>query len=227
MTLTLSISTSTSQVSVAVSNSDGVLASFVAGAGRRHGETLAPAVRAVCDIAGVPIATLHRVAVDVGPGLFTGLRVGVATAKALGHALDIPVAGASSLELLAYACRHSTRPVVAIVDARRGEVFWEMYHPAPGGVRSAGPAAVSTPQGLVDALGSAGGPLLAAGDGARRYAGELSALGGLVEVAPEAFDHPSAAVLARFADRLEAVSPAALSPRYLRAPDVRIGWETR
>jgi tRNA threonylcarbamoyladenosine biosynthesis protein TsaB len=227
MTVTLSISTSTAQVSVALSNADGVLATFAAGAGRRHGETLAPAIRAVCDISGVEIATLSKVAVDVGPGLFTGLRVGVATAKALGHALDIPVAGASSLELVAFACRHSTRPVAAIVDARRGEVFWEIYHPAPGGVRSSGAPAVATPQALVEALRSAGGPLLAAGDGARRYASELSALAGLVEVAPEVFDHPSAGVLALFAERLETVSPTALSPRYLRAPDVRIGWETR
>ncbi len=227
MTVTLSISTSTSQVSVALSNSDGLLASFTANAGRRHGETLAPAIKAACDISGVGIATLDKVAVDAGPGLFTGLRVGVATAKALGQALDIPVAAASSLELLAFACRHDTRPVAAIVDARRGEVFWEIYQPAPGGVRSAGPPAVATPQALVEALGSSSGPLLAVGDGARRYAGAISALAGLVEIAPEPFDHPNAAVLAQLAERLETVSPGALSPRYLRAPDVRIGWETR
>jgi tRNA threonylcarbamoyladenosine biosynthesis protein TsaB len=227
MTATLSISTSTSQVSVAVSNSDGLLASFVANAGRRHGETLAPAIRAACDISGVEIAALDKVAVDVGPGLFTGLRVGVATAKALGQALGIPVAGASSLELLAFACRHSTCPVAAIVDARRGEVFWEIYQPVPGGVLSTRPPAVATPQALVEGLESAGGPLLAVGDGARRYAGEISALAGLVEIAPEAFDHPSASVLALLSERLEAVNPTGLVPRYLRAPDVRIGWETR
>ncbi len=227
MTATLSISTSTSQVSVALSNSDGLLASFTANAGRRHGETLAPAIKAACDISGVGIATLDKVAVDVGPGLFTGLRVGVATAKALGQALDIPVAGVSSLELLAFACRYDPRPVAAIVDARRGEVFWEVYQPVPGGVRSAGPPAVASPHALVEALRASNRPILAVGDGARRYTQEISTLAGLVEVAPEAFDHPNAGVLALLSERLETVSPSVLFPRYLRPPDVRIGWETR
>ena len=71
--------------------------------GRRHAEALAPALQQVCRNAGVPLAALDVIAVDVGPGLFTGLRVGVATAKALAQGLGIGVVGIESLDILAAA----------------------------------------------------------------------------------------------------------------------------
>ena len=103
--LILAIETATESVGVALGGRDGVLASVTIARGRRHGETLAPAIQFACRHAGVELPDLDAVAVDIGPGLFTGMRVGIATAKALAMALDIPVVPVTSLESLAESAR--------------------------------------------------------------------------------------------------------------------------
>jgi tRNA threonylcarbamoyladenosine biosynthesis protein TsaB len=229
----LSIATSTAQVGVALSGPEGLVGAVTLRVGRRHGEVLAPTIDSLARVCGVDLAHIELVAVDVGPGLFTGLRVGVATAKALASGLGIPLAGCSSLDLLAHPHRRDGRTIVSVVDARRSEVFWAVYtasgYKASGDamVREEGPF-VSPPAELAERLpemfGGPGGVLLA-GDGARRYA-EVFAQPN-VEVAPQEFDHPSAEVLAALAPDLEAGPPEVLAPLYLRGADVRIGWERR
>ena len=240
MTWTLAIATATPRIGVALRGPDGPVAELTLQAGRRHGETLAPAVVALTNLTGVGLDRVERVAVDIGPGLFTGLRVGVATAKAFASALGVGVVGCSSLEVLAHPHRHAGRPVAAVVDARRGEVFWALYEPAPdgAGTGSAGPrpggmVAVTEPEVIAPSLLAeklvlaekrAGlGPVLCTGDGARRY---LAGAGGL-EVAAEQFDHPSPAVLAGISEGRPTVEPALITPCYLRGADVRIGWDQR
>lgn len=217
----LGIATATAQVSVAVSGPDGLAGSLNLRAGRRHGETLAPAIRELTRLAGVELRRLELVAVDVGPGLFTGLRVGVATAKALASALDIPVVAVSSLDILAHRLRWTGRPVASVVDARRGEVFWALYQPADGEMAAVTEPAVVAPVVLEEELRRLPGDLLVAGDGARRYLAEE------FDVAPEEFDHPSAAELLELAATRPALSPEKVTPMYLRGADVRIGWEQR
>ena len=87
------------------------------------------------DGTGVELDQLAAIAVGIGPGLFTGLRVGVTTAKVMAQALRIPVVGVPSLDLVAWPLRHSSRAVVAVLDARRHEVFHASYRPVPGGVQ--------------------------------------------------------------------------------------------
>jgi tRNA threonylcarbamoyladenosine biosynthesis protein TsaB len=190
--------------------------------GRRHGESLAPAIRSATELAGVTVPELGLIAVDHGPGLFTGLRVGVATAKALASALGTGLASCSSLELLAHPHRTWGRPVASVVDARRGEVFWAVYEPDGARLRARGEPGVSGPDEVAAALASAGSDLLVVGDGARRY---LTASG--LDVAPPEFDHPGVAALAEMAAGLPAGAPEAVTPLYLRGADVRIGWEQR
>ena len=101
----LGIETAAQQVGCAVGGVEGVFASFHSARGRRHAETLAPAIQFVCDAAGVSFDEISVIAVDVGPGLFTGLRVGIATAKAMAFALRVPMIGLSSLDLLAHQVR--------------------------------------------------------------------------------------------------------------------------
>jgi len=146
--LILGIETATVQVGCAIGGHEGVLASFHAARGRRHVETLAPAVEFVCRQARVELSEISVVAVDVGPGLFSGLRVGVATAKALAHALRVPMIGIPSLDLLAFPLRHATRMIVTVIDARRGEVFYAFYRQSPGGVPTWGRPRRCTPPGL-------------------------------------------------------------------------------
>jgi tRNA threonylcarbamoyladenosine biosynthesis protein TsaB len=227
----LAVATATAQVSVAMGGPDGLIGSLTLRQGRRHGETLAPAIESLGRLAGVPLRRMDRIAVDTGPGLFTGLRVGVATAKALGAALDRPVVACSSLDALAWPHRRSGRLVASVVDARRREVFWALYESRPD--RSAcdpvmvalTEPAVVDPDGLRSELAGLRRPVLATGDGARRYLTNDGPGVPFVEVAPAGFDHPSAVVLLTLADMRPALSAEKVAPLYLRPPDVRIGWE--
>jgi tRNA threonylcarbamoyladenosine biosynthesis protein TsaB len=232
MKLTLAIDTATDQVGVALGGPDGVVAELSLRQGRRHGEVLAPAIESVARLAGIPLEQLEQVAVDVGPGLFTGLRVGVATAKALASALNLPVVACTSLDILAHPHRRSAGPVASVVDARRGEVFWAMYQPDLEGdamVQTTEPA-VCAPAVLTAALEQAaredGAPILVTGDGARRYADQLAAVLGLRMAGPE-HDHPSASALIALSASRPALATDKVTPCYLRGPDVRIGWMRR
>ncbi len=224
----LAIDTATPRVSVAIWRDGRVVASRRSDEGRRHGELLAPAIQAAVAEAGVTMTDLHAVAVDVGPGLFTGLRVGVATAKALASALGVPAIAVTSLEVLAHRSREPERPVVAVVDARRHEVFRAIYVPAGAGPAETHPAAVMTPADLAAELGRLGHDVVAVGDGARRYADVIA--GPNVEVAGPDEAYPDAAVGAEIAAvRLAAgaaTDSAGLHAFYLRPADVRIGWAT-
>ena len=128
--LVLAVETATDLSGCALVDETGLLAEVRLLMGRRHAESVAPQMRFVCEQAGVSFSDVDAVAVDVGPGLYTGLRVGLAAAQALAFALDVGVAEVSSLEALACgagstrgAGTHS-RCVLSVLDARRGEVFW-------------------------------------------------------------------------------------------------------
>lgn len=132
----VAIETATEMVGVAVRAEDGSEAVFTLSGRRRHVETLAPALEHLLDQLGLTASDLNLVAVDLGPGLFTGLRVGVAAAKALAQALGLGVVGCSSLDILTRAAheRGHRGYLLAAVDARRGEVFASVrqLRPDPG-----------------------------------------------------------------------------------------------
>ncbi|HUB71936.1 MAG TPA: tRNA (adenosine(37)-N6)-threonylcarbamoyltransferase complex dimerization subunit type 1 TsaB [Acidimicrobiales bacterium] len=123
----LAIETATRCIGCALWGGDGPVASFELVAGQRHSEVLMPAVDELCERAGVSKSEIGGVVADVGPGLFTGLRVGLATAVAIATGRGIPAAGVTSLEALAHRVRHRRGLVASVVDARRGEVFWSLY----------------------------------------------------------------------------------------------------
>ena len=228
--IVLGIDTATQQAGCALGGAEGVLASFHVARGRRHAETLVPAIRFTCNQAGVRLREVSVVAVDVGPGLFTGLRVGVATAKALAQGLRVPVVGLSSLDLLAFTVRHTNRLVAAVIDARRGEVFSAFYRSVPGGVQRLGPPKVSSPEEVASELMARNEDTLLVGDGAVRHA---QVLGGAshAEVADGGLAYPSAAALVELAHpralREEFVQPWELEPFYLRKSDAELNWERR
>jgi tRNA threonylcarbamoyladenosine biosynthesis protein TsaB len=226
--LILGIETATERVSVAVGGHEGVMGMFELTRGRRHAETLAPAIEFVLRQADIDIQEISVVAVDVGPGLFTGMRVGLATAKALALALRIPMIGLPSLDLLAFSCRHADRVVVPVIDARKGEVFWAMYRQVPGGVQQVAPPTVGPVEELVADLLARSQDALCVGDGAARYRDEI--LDGFrCEIAgPE---HPPVGALVQLAHakavREEYERPDEIEPIYLRAPDAQINWSVR
>ena len=104
-----------------------VRAAMLAHSERSHGEMLTPMIQAVLAEAEMSIADIGLVAVDCGPGRYTGLRVGIATAAALAYARSLPVVAVSSTELLAFGARKFCGNIVPVVDARRGEAFFAIY----------------------------------------------------------------------------------------------------
>ncbi|MEN3315559.1 MAG: tRNA threonylcarbamoyladenosine biosynthesis protein TsaB [Acidimicrobiaceae bacterium] len=228
--LILGIETATQQVGCAIGGHEGVRAGFQAAHGRRHVETLVPAIDFVCRHAGVALKEISAVAVDVGPGLFSGLRVGVSAGKAVAQALRVPVIGVTSLDLLAFPVRHSSRLIVAAVDARRGELFYAFYRQVPGGVQRLSGYNVGSPAQLASELEATGEECLFVGDGALRYP-SLVAEAVHCESGGVSAAHPSATALVELAHPLaireEFVQPWELEPLYLRRSDAEINWERR
>ncbi|MGC8628193.1 MAG: tRNA (adenosine(37)-N6)-threonylcarbamoyltransferase complex dimerization subunit type 1 TsaB [Acidimicrobiales bacterium] len=197
-------------------------------AGRRHAETLMPAIDDLCRRAGLRATDIEGVAVDVGPGLFTGLRVGLSTARALASALGTPVAGVNSLEALAHPQRFCASLVAPVVDAKRSEVFWAVYRfDGLGGVEQLRAPAVAGPEDVGRQLASLDEPVLLVGDGAWRYRDVLASPKATCAGAANAW--PSVLAVAELGEaRLESAGTTAADfprPLYLRQADVRIGWE--
>jgi tRNA threonylcarbamoyl adenosine modification protein YeaZ len=210
--LLLAFDTATPAVTVALHDGQRVLAEASTVDARRHGELLAPSIAKICAEAGTRLQDVEAVVVGTGPGPFTGLRVGVVTARVFGRTLGIPVHGVVTLDALARAAVDANvtdRDFLAVTDARRKELYWARY--SATGERQDGPA-VNRPADL-----PAGLPL--AGQAVSLYPdlGE--------SIWPE---HPSAAVLATVAaERLAADGPDAAGllppePLYLRRPDAQI-----
>ena len=127
MTAILGIETASALVGCAVSEGEKVKAAMLVHSERSHGEMLAPMVQAVLAEAEMTIDDIGLVAVDCGPGRYTGLRVGIATAAALAYARSLPVVAVGSTELLAFGARKFCGNIVPVVDARRGEAFFAVY----------------------------------------------------------------------------------------------------
>ncbi|MGO9557701.1 MAG: tRNA (adenosine(37)-N6)-threonylcarbamoyltransferase complex dimerization subunit type 1 TsaB [Acidimicrobiales bacterium] len=222
----LALETATGAAGAAIaSDDDGVLAELTVNTARHHIELLHPAIEEVCGVSGVALADIDCVAVDVGPGLFTGIRVGVSAAKAIAMALGIPSVAVTSLEAIRAAALDAGAPVevVPVVDLRRGEVAWSYA----AGMAWGPPSKLATEVGALDE-----GRVLFAGDGALRYRDVFETsehphwriAGRSVAFPPVA----SVAVLALEAVREgRTLDPAHLAPCYLREADTRINWTTR
>jgi tRNA threonylcarbamoyladenosine biosynthesis protein TsaB len=170
---------------------------------------------------------VERIAVGLGPGSFTGLRVGVATARALGLSCGLPVSGVCTLDALGRALGElagGESSVLAVVDARRGEAFAALY--SPGGERLWGPL-VTVPEELADRVSALSDPPLAGGSGAVRFQRELASRG--VEI-PDDTDpvHRVAArhICALAAAGVDGPDTKAAAPIYLRPPDAE-RWRER
>jgi len=225
--LVLGLETSTTRSSVALVEDDRVVASASLGVPRRHGEFLAPALAFCLEQSGVDLDRIGGVAVGIGPGLFTGLRVGLATAQTFAAARNLPVVGLSGLDVLAFSARYTRRAICAVIDARRGELFWAFYRPAPGGVQRDSTPSVGRIDQLAAEIQAYPDDVLAVGDGALTERERLLDTG--ADVAGPDLGWPDAADLAELAVprfiREETQRPDELRPIYLRDADAKIGWE--
>jgi tRNA threonylcarbamoyladenosine biosynthesis protein TsaB len=175
-----------------------------------HAQRLLPLVEEVLAAAGVTWDAITRIAVGVGPGGFTGLRLGIASARALAQARECELVGVSSLAALA---KQGDRPlyvVVAVIDARRGEVFAAAY---PG----FGPVALA-PEALAARIGPG---WRAVGDGAVRFREELERAGAAIPADDSPLHRVSALQVCRLGAQAEAADRDALLPDYRREPDAK------
>ena len=209
--IVLALDTCLNACSAAVLEDGRVLARRVEPMARGHQERLAPLVAEVLAEADLPFDRLDRVGVTVGPGSFTGLRVGLAFAKGLGQALAIPVIGIGVLEALAEPLAQEPGTVFAVLEAKRGQVYLQAF---------SGSAALMAPDALAVEVAAArlielarSGPVTLVGTGADH----------LSDAAPAArvifADHAEPEAVARLA---AAKAPVPPRPLYLRAPDAKL-----
>jgi tRNA threonylcarbamoyladenosine biosynthesis protein TsaB len=174
-------------------------------------ETLLPAIHAALDLAGEDLGSVGRVLVGVGPGTFTGIRIAAATARALSSGTGIPLSKNSTLDALAAPALSFSQDVLAVLDARRGQIFARRYSETgpTTGIYCLRP----------EELAVEGGPFVV-GDGAVRYRGKLSGLG---RIPPETSPlHSVTAVGHVISADLTPVSPEELVPIYVREPDAEV-----
>ncbi len=218
----LAMDTSTFVGTVAVLVDGALAAEWSASVRATHGETLLPHVARALEQAGVAARELDLIAVGIGPGSFTGTRIGMATAKGLALAEGKPLRGVSSLQVIASAMPTGALRAVA-VDAQKGELYCALYAYGPGGLEERIAPFHALPAEAAARLGALGAVALA-GDGAERYP-EFAA-GLTFERAPRHCDVPRAAVLAYEGERAYAREGASdlasLEPLYVRPSDAKL-----
>ena len=213
----LAIDTSTRYAGVAVADCGGILAENTWHSRQNHGAELLPAAMALLEQAGRGIQDVTHLAVALGPGGFSALRVGIATVKGLALPRRLPVAGISTFDVEAAPHFGVDAPLYAVLPAGRDEVAWACYGDAVSPARERAESGIAAPENL---LASAGERALFCGEGTPLLAPHTPA--GALLSGPPPTRQP--AVLARLAlDRFakgEADDPTALEPTYARAPSI-------
>lgn len=224
----VALATSGPRAAVGLVTADGAVVTAPLGEGAQRGRGVAPALDSLLASRGLSPKDVRGVAVDVGPGSFTGVRVGVATAKAMCLALGIPAVGVESLEALAVAAGPADHPLLVLRDARAGEAYFSLYRPlaagvAPGTALRSPPFRIAKPsRGRADAIRAALeergiAKVVAVGEDAERLAVTLPLTGLLAGVRTP--DAGPEAVLSLALPRFAAGTtddPDALAPRYLQ-----------
>lgn len=217
----LALDTSSAASAAVVADDGRTLATRSSGEPRRHAELLTPLIEQVLVEAGVARTELSAIVVGTGPAPFTGLRVGLVTARTLGLALGIPVHGVSSLDALALAAHPEGRDVLVVTDARRKEVYWARYRAVVDSVELVDGPGVDTPAVVAETIGDA----LVVGPGSALYPELLPAGAPIAELDPADL---ARVALVRLAEGVAASPDLPLpesavllptEPLYLRRPD--------
>ncbi len=219
----LAIETSSKQMGVAVIDGEALLASFELLAGYPHAVELPGAVTRVLQEAGASLKALEGIVVDIGPGSFTGLRIGIAFVKGLCFPTKLQVIGVSSLDVLAAGVPYAALPVCPLLDAKQGNLYAARYH-----LEGAAPKRETDyVLGPVDeALRLVDGPTIVLGDGCARYRDRILARCPTVQFATQELWLPRAATLARLGRarllRGERDDVSRLVPMYLYPQDCQV-----
>jgi len=222
---TLAIETATPASSVALGEAAELCAMSVSVDGKGHVGFLVPAIEFCFARVGWDRADLDLIAVDIGPGPFTGLRAGISVAQALAAAVGVPIVTASSLDVLALRAATGRRTIWPVVDVRRAQVATAPYRPLPGGVVQDGPVEIVTPGELAGLINASGEDALVVGDHRALPDGVFQGLHRVKLGRPR---YPAADVILEIAHmrakRDLYASPEDVRPLYMREPDAEINW---
>ena len=217
----LAVDTATKSCSVAVIDEDSLLAESTTVTDQTHTRHLLNIIDTVIGKAGLKITQLDGFAVSIGPGSFTGLRIGISSIKGLAFSLNKPVVGVSSLETLAFQCKQSPYLICSVIDARKQEVYFCRYRDVKGGLKKEGPDRVAAPTEAVRGIRE---PCLFVGNGAKLYQELIvTELGELAHFAAEIQHTIQASAIARLSlfrfKRQETDDVRLLVPHYIRKSD--------
>jgi tRNA threonylcarbamoyladenosine biosynthesis protein TsaB len=224
MSAVLGFDTATAWLTVAVSSGGEIVRETVKGPGAegrpRHSELLLREIEACVTEAG-GWERIELIAVGLGPGSYTGLRIGIATARALAQARELPVAGVGTLAALAAGIGEradaAARPALPVLDAKRSQAFAALYE-AGSGAESWTPLVVS-PGELAERVRGLDPAPLAAGDGSLRFRDQLEAAGAAVAAPDDEAHRVSARHICALGEGSQGTAPTGVEPIYLRAPD--------
>ena len=227
----LAIDTATQVSSVAVASADKLSAELTMQAKLTHSETLMPHIKEVLRMAGVKKEKLEGIAVSIGPGSFTGLRIGLAAAKAMAYALSLPIVGVSTLKALAYHYPVPGVRIVSLLDAQKGNAYRESYEWQAGELKIMQEVEVLPIAEILAECAECGRQVIFLGDvAARRIRGKVE-LPANVSVAPAHLVMPRAACVAMLG--LQEIADGRrdnvmnMEPVYIRRSEAEVLWEKR
>lgn len=222
----LALDTATNSCSVAATDDGALSAELTIRRNQTHAKHVMELIHSVLEIAGFGVADLDGLAVTIGPGSFTGLRIGISTIKGLAHALDKPVVGISSLEALAWQCGQTSYLICPLLDARKDEVYGITYRFNADQLVQKTNARAMIPEAVVEDIKS---PCVFIGSGARLYRQNIiAALGSLAHFVPDGQNMIRASSVAFLSmPRFEAHDTdevAGLVPHYIRKSDAELNF---
>ena len=225
----LGIETATKTGGVAIVSEGGVIAEYTLNIEVTHSERLMSTVDRVLKDTGLTLANMDGYGVSIGPGSFTGLRIGLSTIKGLAFTTGKPVAAVPTLKALAWNIPFSRYPVCPLLDARKKEVYAALFrHDGRNTVQEMSDSVIS----LAELAGRITGEVLFTGEGALLFADEINMMfSDRAHFAPLSSSVPSAASVAEIALIMltsgQQVDPDALVPKYIRRPEAEVAWEKR
>jgi tRNA threonylcarbamoyladenosine biosynthesis protein TsaB len=222
----LAVDTATKSCSVAIIDAGSLSAELTTLRDQTHSKHLMELIHKGLGMSGISVAEIDGLAVTIGPGSFTGLRIGVSTIKGLAHALDKPVVGISSLDVLAWQCADRSYLICPMLDARKGEVYSAMYRYSDDTLSPKSPGNASAPEAALQKIKE---PCVFIGSGAQLYRRNISTvLGDLAHFAPKSQNIiRSSSVAFLSMERFEThdtVAVADLVPHYIRKSDAELNF---
>lgn len=228
----LALETATLAGGVALMDEARLIAEYRLHVEMRHSERLLSAIDRLLSDSGTSVSDLNAIAVSIGPGSFTGLRVGLSTAKGLAMGSGKPLITVPTLEAMAACFPYTGALVAPMLDARRQEVYWALFDMQTGQpVRIISEEAAS-PEGVLESVGRFDRPVLFVGEGAEKYRELLSAgRSGRALFAPRSLQFPSAAAVAELGlaqlKKGETHLPEEVVPFYLRASTAELNHQAK